>query len=431
MINNPMVVEKIQKLKRRPVTDFILLSASILFQLVLGTLLGHAYDMRINMATGYLVGTGQNPYIAQDLSSVFSDPSFQNITTLGYPPPWALVLGLIYLVSYYFFPNLVIYNLAIKIPIIIANICLAYTVRKLLTNIRVKEEISRKAWKFLLFNPFLLIVTTAWGQFDSIVAVFSLLSIYMISGKKYITSALLLALAISFKPTALALIPAVFIFIRKEPIRLVFQYFAILLIGAFFLFVGPFVILRWDPGPILQHWNAHFVVGGGMSFMTFLEITRDSYQIPGLWWLVGLLWVPALGIAALVIKPGRCDLADLLKKSTAFVLIFFLFRTWVSEPNIVLLLPMIVVLSSIGEVPTIALTAIWIGPLIFSLFNTSLTQLLFPISPAFMERILQLDVFHGTRLVIRSIVVVIWLVAEGWIISQCLRNIQVQTKYSY
>ena len=52
------------------------------------------------MATGYLVGTGQNPYIAQDLSAVFQNLTFQNITTVGYPPPWPLLLGLIYRVVY-------------------------------------------------------------------------------------------------------------------------------------------------------------------------------------------------------------------------------------------------------------------------------------------------------------------------------------------
>ena len=57
-------------------SDLVLLAASIILQVILALFLGHAYDMRIFMATGYLVGTGQNPYIAQDLSAVFHNSSF-------------------------------------------------------------------------------------------------------------------------------------------------------------------------------------------------------------------------------------------------------------------------------------------------------------------------------------------------------------------
>ena len=119
--------------------------------------------MRIFMATGYLVGTGQNPYIAQDLSAVFHNSTFQGITTFGYPPPWSIVLGLIYLCSYKIIPNFLFYNLAIKLPIIAANICVAYLVVSILNKLGVQEKISRRAWIFLLFNPFLLLTIIRMG----------------------------------------------------------------------------------------------------------------------------------------------------------------------------------------------------------------------------------------------------------------------------
>jgi hypothetical protein len=58
---------------------------------------GHAYDMRIFMTAGYPAGTAQNPYIAQDSSAVFPGSAFQGITALRYPPPWSVVVGLVYL----------------------------------------------------------------------------------------------------------------------------------------------------------------------------------------------------------------------------------------------------------------------------------------------------------------------------------------------
>jgi Gpi18-like mannosyltransferase len=201
----PAPLRSLPSIKKISTPDLLLLAGSLLLQLVLGLFLGHAYDIRIFMATGYLVGTGQNPYIAQDLASIFQNGSFQGITSIGYPPPWALVLGLVYLITYRIVPNFLFYNLAIKLPVIAANICLACLVVHILNGLGANGKASRKAWIFMLFNPFLLVCSSAWGQFDSLVALFSLLSLYLLSHGKTIGPAVLLALAISCKPIALPL----------------------------------------------------------------------------------------------------------------------------------------------------------------------------------------------------------------------------------
>ena len=133
------------------------------------------------MATGYLVGTGQNPYIPQDLIAVFNNSSFQGMTSVGYPPPWPLVLGPVYRSVYTTFHNALVYNLAIKIPIIMANIGLAYLVADTLKYLGVGTTIIRKARIFLLLSPLLLYFASAWGQFDSIVAFLSLSALVLLN----------------------------------------------------------------------------------------------------------------------------------------------------------------------------------------------------------------------------------------------------------
>ena len=90
-------------------------------------------------------------------------------------------MGLIYLCTYKLIPDFLLFNLAIKLPIIAANICLAYVVVHILNKSGVRKEIRRTAWLFLLFNPFLLLTSSAWGQFDPVVALLSLLSLYLLS----------------------------------------------------------------------------------------------------------------------------------------------------------------------------------------------------------------------------------------------------------
>ena len=87
MVNQVISALDIHPNKRSSSPDRLLLASSIIIQIILALFFGHAYDMRIFMATGYLVGTGQNPYIAQDLSAIFHNSTFQGITTFGYPPP--------------------------------------------------------------------------------------------------------------------------------------------------------------------------------------------------------------------------------------------------------------------------------------------------------------------------------------------------------
>jgi Gpi18-like mannosyltransferase len=423
-ISSPPAAGYTGQKKKLAMPERLLLAASILLQVVLALFLGHAYDTRILMATGYLVGTGQNPYIAQDLSAVFHNSTFQGITTLGYPPPWALVLGLIYLCTYKLIPNFLLYNLAIKLPIIAANICLAYTVRHILNKAGVQEKFSYRAWIFLLFNPFLLLTSSAWGQFDPLLALLSLLALYTLSQAKLTGPAILLALAISLKPTALPLIPVVFIYLAGRSWRHTLHFFVVFSLSMLVFCVIPFLVFGWDPSQILLHWNSQFVVGGGLSFMTFLEYVKWTYQLPGGWWFLGWVWLPALGIASYAMRAGIGELEDLLKKSLALILVFFLCRAWLSETNINLLLPLALILVCMKKLNKRTLAVLWILPLIFSFFNTSLAQLLFPSLPGVMDTLLKWSAeFSTVRYIIRTVVVVAWLVAGWWIVRECFRKV--------
>jgi uncharacterized membrane protein len=401
---------------------FLFLSLGI--QFLLAFFFGHLYDMRIFMATGHLAGTGQNPYFPHDLSAVFQSQLFQGITTIGYPPPWALVLGLIYLVVHPSGGNLLVYNLAIKIPIIAANIGLAYQVSAILKKLGMDDRLRYKAWIFMLFNPFVLYVSSAWGQFDSIVALLSLAALVYLSSDHPTASAVLLALAVSFKPTAFPIIVVVFLFfLRNQSISKMLVYFSALVIALLIFCVFPFILFGWDPVAILHGWNAHFTVGGGISVLSFLELINNSYQLPGLWWLVGLLWIPTLIGAAFVMRDRAADLTGLLKVSLALTLVFFLTRAWLSEPNILLVIPFILILVTIGELDRSILTLVWLVPLVFGVFNTSLVQLLFPSLPGAMEKLLQLaDVNRSARLIARTITVVPWLAAGWWSVISCIQK---------
>ena len=109
------------------------------------------------MTTGYLVATGRGPYSPLDLGGVFHHAGFAQLTTIGYPPPWPLVTGLLYRATYGLVPDLHLYDLALKLPVIAATVGLAYLVAAALRQAGARDDTCRRAWVFLLFNPFVLL----------------------------------------------------------------------------------------------------------------------------------------------------------------------------------------------------------------------------------------------------------------------------------
>ncbi len=393
-----------------------LILLSIAIQVPLALFLGHAYDLPIFLATGYLAGTGQNPYVARDLSSVFHSDLFAGLTSIGYPPPWPLVLGGMYRLSFAVVPSLALYRLAIKAPVIAANVLLALLVGRLCTSAGAGHRESRRAMTFFLFNPFLLSVSAAWGQFDTVVALVAMIGLCLLARGKLVLSAVTLGLAVSLKPTALALLPVAAVFAGKGPASargtLGFAAVSAAALGLFS--VAPFALLGWSPQVILKGWNAHFFPAGGLSWLTFMELAAGSAVLPPGLRFLGYLWLPALAAGLFLLRPQRKELVDLLACGLRLTLLLFLTRAWLSEPNVALLLPMAAVLAAVGKLDRRVLRGLWVVPFAFTLFNASLPQVLAPAWPAAMHLMEALDEkAYAARLALRCAAVIPWL-AVGW-----------------
>ena len=162
--------------------NILLVLLSILVQIPLAIFLGHYYDERSFIDTGYLVSSGLNPYQPHLITVFSSNPDLTGINPIiGYPPLWPLLLGLIYRLTYNITPNLFLYNFAIKVPVIASNIGLAYLTKNVMQRLGESEKKIRFAWLFLLFNPFILLTTAAWGEFDTLIALLCVASLYFLS----------------------------------------------------------------------------------------------------------------------------------------------------------------------------------------------------------------------------------------------------------
>lgn len=402
--------------------DGRLVALSIALQLVLGALFGHAYDARVSMTTGYLVATGRGPYSPLDLAAVFHHAGFSQLTTIGYPPPWPLVTGVLYRVTYAIVPDLHVYDLALKLPVIAATVGLAYLVSAALRQAGAQAGACRRAWAFLLFNPFILFAGAAWGQIDVIVALLAVAALVLVWRGRWASSAALLSLAVCTKPTPLPIALVVLVWLAGRAPREALRYAAVFLAWAAVFVAVPIVALGWPTTQILHRPNAQFLMTGGLSYTTVARLVRDPLPLPGHWWLIGMLWAVALAAGLALWRRGE-GFDDLIRGCAALTLVFLLTRAWLAEPNVVLLLPLALVLASLGELDRRLLAALWVIPLAFAVANASPLHLLWLTFPdAWSASVTALGGQHEVLLPLRASLVVAWQVAGWWTVAVCLRR---------
>ncbi|MBQ5761331.1 MAG: hypothetical protein IIW02_00785 [Clostridia bacterium] len=96
----------------------------------------------------------------------------------------------------------------IKLPSMIADCVIAFFIYKWCRNLRK----ANKNWILLaialwLFNPLVLLDSTAWGQVDAFQSMFMVASVYWISQNKYALASGALAFAVALKPQGIMLVP--------------------------------------------------------------------------------------------------------------------------------------------------------------------------------------------------------------------------------
>jgi dolichyl-phosphate-mannose-protein mannosyltransferase len=406
--------------------DRRLLVLGILVQAALVLLSVRAsFDTRVFGAAGYLVGTGHSPYQTLNLRPVFHAFLYADLPAIGYPPPWPLLLGGIYRATYALVPNLALYDAAMKLPAVAAGVGLAYLAGATLQNLGASPAVVRRAWLALLFNPLLIFVGAAWGQIDAVVALLALAALLLVASGRRDLSAVVLALAVCVKPTAAPLLLAVLLSTAASSVPRALRYGAVFLAGGSVFYVLPFLLLGWDASPVRAA-NAQFSMAGAMSLASVARLWRDPLVLQGHWWLLGVLWAPALAVAVVVaLRAGRArhDFSGLLTLSLSFTLIFFLCRAWLSESNVVLALAPALVLGALGRIDRRFFTALWAVALAFTVANASPLFLLWVASPGVTEHAMAVVRGHSdVTIAIRAALVVAWQVAGWWTVVACLRR---------
>ena len=220
----------------------------------------------------------------------------------------------------------------------------------------------------------------------------------------------MLAVSVAIKPVALPLAPLPLFFSERLLSRKNLWYSLIFTSVLLTLAIIPFFLLGWTIPVAQGEWNGQFNIAGGMTVFNVAEIIQNSPMIPPALEFLGLLWVPSLIVAFFFVyrDPPR-SMENLVRKAIGLVLVFFLTRSWLSEPNINLILPLMLVAVGVNMLDRRSLHLMWVVPLVFLMLNAALPQLFFLVYPSVLSSIFQFDQqFGAARLVARFAVALVW-----------------------
>lgn len=190
------------------------------------------------------------------------------------------------------------------------------------------------------------------------------------------------------------------------------------------LWFVPFYLLGWIVPSSGFQVTAYFRMASGMTLFNLVEIFTNTTTLPTGLSFLGYIWIPALLIGYyFVYRSPPKTFNELTKAAVALLLIFFLTRTWISEPNLNLIISFALLALTIKEWNFRNFAFLWVLPLVFLFLNTSFAQLFFLVSPSIIKTLVQIDnQIRFWRLLARFIIVVIWQVFAWRIVIKILRQ---------
>ena len=306
----------------------LLLLGGLVLRLILATLPGFGVDIGIFQFWSV--------QLAEDGPWNFYDDDFFT----DYAPGYMYVLLVIGELNQIFDFNDPTFEYVLKMPAVFADLASAYLIYKILDTQRMDLRLGTAAL-YLVF-PATLLIGPIWGQVDSLLAAFLLLSIYYIGRDRPLRGAMAFTLAFLVKPQAIAALPFLAVWIMRRHPPEVWARITAICLGMTVLLIVPFFTFK--PWELIEHlanaanvetyrvnsfwaynfWNIQGIFESGFKpdSQTFIGI---SHQVWG-FFLFGASTV------AIIASTWRAKGTGMLALGTALSIVaFYLFLTRMHE----------------------------------------------------------------------------------------------------
>ena len=196
-----------------------------------------------------------------------------------------------------------LFNFVVKIPFLISDILVAFLLYKLVSKVTGQTSLGQSAVLLWFLNPFVIWISSAWGMWDTLPALFSLASLYLLVKRRYGFSAVFLSLGVAAKLyPALFLVPIAFYLYKTSRIgefRQSFARFFGVFFGASLLLFLPYL------GSMVNFVADFFLLSGGNGVDTIVPLGPYSFGLT-YWSLTQYLgltgdWVLFVSVVSLVL----------------------------------------------------------------------------------------------------------------------------------
>ena len=178
----------------------------------------------------------------------------------------------------------------VKLPSIITDLLSAAIIFKLLSRY---GRLALVAAAIYLFNPVTIYNSTIWGQTDSLISFFSLLSLFLLFRQRYFSAVLIFLFSLTIKVSLIIYSPLLLAYIRSQRQLLTAAKAALVFFVALIILSSPFhqftQIFPWLSSHFL-----HYVVGrqgnmlSGNAFNLWYFVSGADYSVPDTLTFLGL-----------------------------------------------------------------------------------------------------------------------------------------------
>ena len=269
---------------------------------------GHPYDFEIWVRLGFYMQNLGNPYRILGYVPGLSFAPYATIGSISYPPFSAFIFAVIY--RLYLFlgePSRFLYYFLLKQPMVLADVGVALVLVKMLV-FSGNAGLAKRAYLAWLYFPLGIIISSIWGQLDSLALLLTLLSIYYLLQSKPLSSAIMLGLSIYLKTLPIILLPV--ILMQNQTVRNRSRYSTTTLSIPILGTLIPAFLLSWGYQGMYNNFAFQVVIPrtGEMSVLGSLSLIPT---LPGLVrYLTGSVWVVALVAAYIYIYRKRLSLSQ-------------------------------------------------------------------------------------------------------------------------
>lgn len=254
----------------------------------------------------------------------------------------------------------------LKIPLIIADTCVSLLILNLVIKITNDDKRAYLATSMWFLNPLVITISTLWGQIESLVILFTLLSIYFIYEKRIILSGFCAGLAVSCKIFSILVIFPILFFIifphhklnlRKAMIFVITTGLTFILISAPFLLFTPNDYISSVLWP-LSYGGSYGIKSIFFTLFKFFLISDEIIKA-FLFCLILITMAICYIFTYKIYCLGSCY--NLLNKLVIYTFVsFFTFATGINERYIMFLLPFIIIEVACFAMSKKVFQAIWL-----------------------------------------------------------------------